>query len=1402
MYLFCTCLHNKLTYACQGLSLPILSFSSFMWSFEKIHRCMAHLFLGQLVSTFDEEFRILYAQSHPLVIENMLGPMEDFSLLQKKQYPWERTLLFRDPRKFLTPEIGQPEEWARHPYDEHMEMDRRMMAIKRKESSYGPTDMHSRFPYQQSRMDPSFEQGPSRLPLMEDPAFRRHSYAEGVHGRYPNLSLQGMPELENHGGQFHRQQQPYPGPGKEADCSAYDKFWSQDYHLADQYSEPVLPQEMAPPDNFDPVLNYLSSTRNVEFERVSDKLPPAADLPFSSYPRRLCSGQPYACQTSPAPSNPSEDKQFFQEPNTNRKDPMVKQGLRDWRISSYLSAYDNKGDEDLPLALPNVPDSFEEPSNLIQQTKPGIDLSACKIPNVREFKVPAIPRASYVKNTAREQPKKSPDEPTSVAAETKTTTPTPSESSSTTEGEKAEEVEQKEPKTSVHQREDSFRRKYNAVVPRCSRLRSSLIFSSLEQQHNSQDTKATSGQQDEESDKNETEQTKQPFVSQVLGPRRTREPFEWSRYIKSTTSDNCATDSSNPDDGKSKTDDKDSSKDENAKDLSGKHEVQVSSKPPDVEQTNSSPSMPQSKPSEAELPQTDQPIEPTKSSYVDMSDPDTRLMFFKELAAKRKAAKASEAEKSKEKALMKPPTELKNNTTVKKEEPGLKEITEERAATTTSEGISEKNGTAEDVGKTVSTEACKSVSQSLEASDKNNKEYCKEAQTRVSTDSESQPAETLPGSAEPEAPHSKPSEEPKLSNPVEEERSPSYPQTQTNDAPANVPSLAQGTDEGQNPCLDPTTNEPNSLSPSSVEVLPSSEFAALDSNTPNPESVNLVTSTSSPSPPPEQHVGSEFCASNLSAENSSSDHILSASGSQVIPEHSPSCSSLLSTPAENILSNLSPKDSTPTSSISSPNVQETVSPLAQLVEETSQKSVSQTESESAQAHPDSVSQLTSTETPSASDSVHVKSDIAPDMCAAGSKPDASSLHSTTKTDSEESCAHMHSEKHVPKSKNNSVPHVVEEESEVLGSSKDVKADSTPASLNPLLPESPHIADLEAKSASDQKEIIIPTPSTAEPPAEHSLEETNSPVHPDVTINSSQSNASQNPPIPVMPRTELNLTGPVSPSPAETISCCPLTESVEPVLAPEAEKTLSPLHSPSDITSVLEQVTTESNKTPMLSSTDTCSPTEPTSKVPTEPDLSCKTPESVTSETHSSEPLVPTNKSKMDSHNEASEEPEMLDTGEKKTEATNKVNKSTTQESAHSDKINEQVRKNSCSEKPEITSGEVVPLSPQSKQPKSSPSRYHSSTANVISSSNLRDDTKLLLEQISANSQSRNETSKESPVTDDEKEDEADKNAKREKEREMMSVNRGQPKSNQEREKLLERIQSMRKDRKVYSRFEV
>lgn len=1353
---------------------------SFMWSFEKLHRCMAHLFLGQLVTTFDEEFRILFAQSQPLIIENLLAPTEEFSLLPKRQYPSERTALYRESRKFLTQDAANPEEWARHSYDERTNMDWRLMPLKKKEPVLGPADMYSRFPSQHSRIDPSFDQGPTRTPLMENAAFKRHSYAEGVQGRYsfPFLPQKGMPEPEIQGKQFHRGQKLYPGAGNEADSSAYDKFWNQDFQSADQYSEPGLPQEMESPD-FDPVLNYLSSTRNVDFDQGSEKLP-AADLPFSSsHPRRLSLGQAHACQTSPTPSNPTEQKHFFQEPTTDRKDPVVKRGLRDWRISSYLSTYDNPEDEGLPLATPNVADPYDEPSNLIQQTAPGIDLSVPKIPNVREFKVPAIPRASqmpgYAKTTAKERPKKSLDEPTAVAAETKTT-PSPSESSSTNEGEKTEEAEKMEPKTGIVHRDESFRRKYNAAVPRSSRLRSSLIFSSLEQKHTSQDTPPAPDQQDDESGKNEAEQTKEPFVSQVLGKRRStsRGPFEWRSYIKSATFDNSATDTAKVDDENRKVDDKDLSKDENSKDSSEKCEAQESVKQPDVEQIQSSPLVSQSKPSDAELPKSELPKEPPKSlltspMYVDMNDPDMRLKFFKELAAKRKAAKAAEAEKSKEKVPMKPSTEPKSDITLKEEEHVPQETAEKKADSATSGRLSIKNITAEDVSGKANSQVRNDpdVSQSFKD------------QTTVSTDLEekelkhNQPAATPPVSAEPGAPQSKPQDDSKLSNPAVKKSSPGHPSTPTNAAPVNVPSLAQGTDHGENPSLVSTSDESSLLTPSSVEVPPLSAFAVLDSITQNPESLTPETNISSSPLPSEKHTGSELNSHKQSVQSSSSDHNLPDSGSQISLSPSISNSSPLSSPVETISLNVSPKDPNLTSSTLFINVQETVSSSAESVEDTLQKSpassVSQTESESTQANHGSVSQLTSPETPSRDDST-----LSPGTHAAGSEPNTSSLQSTSKTDSEESCALT------PSEKDSSVPHVVGKDSEDLGLSKDIKADCTTPSLNLAVTEScsPTVAALESKPKS---------------PSEHSPVETSTPVHPDLTSKASLGETSaHDAPINVTPPCELNLTKPVSSSLAESISCsAPPTKLV---LSPEAEKTFSTLHSPSDADSLPEQVSTDSNKT--------SSPTESTSKVPTEP---CKTPESVTSGAHPSESPVPAQKSNKDNQNEVSQEPEMPDPSEKITddiEAKNRINKATSQDSACSEEKIDQEKQNNCSEPPEVAPIEGRPPSPQSKQPKSSQSRYHTSTANVLSSSNLRDDTKLLLGQISANNQSRNESTKESPVTDDEKEDEADKKGKKEKEKGIRSLSRGQPKTEEDREKLLERIQSLRKERKVYSRFEM
>uniref|UniRef100_A0A3B5L8Z6 Scaffolding anchor of CK1 domain-containing protein n=1 Tax=Xiphophorus couchianus TaxID=32473 RepID=A0A3B5L8Z6_9TELE len=591
---------------------------SFMWSFEKLHRCMAHLFLGQLVTTFDEEFRILFAQSQPLNVENMLAQMEDLKVLQKREFSNESASLYREPKRFLTLDIPS-DDWGGHPYDDQLDGNLRIMALKRQGSLRGPADMYNRFGSQQSHMDPGFDQGPSRHLMTDNPALKRHSYTEDVPGRYsfPLMPQQGMPDSEPRGKPFHRGQQPFPGPGPgpEEDYSSYDKFWNQGY-LPEQYPVPALQQEVPP--EFDPVLNYLSSTRNLDVDQGTDKLQPPVDFSFTSpQPKRLGVGQPYACQTSPTPSNSADQKPFFHDLTLNRKDPTVKQKLRNWRIGSYLSTYDNPEEEGLPMVPTQPTDTFEEPLNPIQQTAQLPGLPASKIPNVKEFKVTTVPRVSQMPGFARavtqEKLKKVLDDPVPVVIETKTT-PASSETSYTAEERKTEEEDQKQPISTGLQRDDSFKRKYNPGGLITSRLRSSLIFSSLDQQTPQETT--TADQDDEGGDKTKTEQAKLPLVSQVLGQRRStaREPFEWNRYIKSTL------ETLRPADVSKKEEDKDTSRGKHSQDLADTLEAKEAIKPTDVEQDNVSLLMPQVNESGHEGSVAESDLEKTVSSVTDPVD--------------------------------------------------------------------------------------------------------------------------------------------------------------------------------------------------------------------------------------------------------------------------------------------------------------------------------------------------------------------------------------------------------------------------------------------------------------------------------------------------------------------------------------------------------------------------------------------------------------------------------------------------------------------------------------------------------------------------------------------------------------------------------------------------------------
>lgn len=98
-----------------------------------------------------------------------------------------------------------------------------------------------------------------------------------------------------------------------------------------------------------------------------------------------------------------------------------------------------------------------------------------------------------------------------------------------------------------------------------------------------------------------------------------------------------------------------------------------------------------------------------------------------------------------------------------------------------------------------------------------------------------------------------------------------------------------------------------------------------------------------------------------------------------------------------------------------------------------------------------------------------------------------------------------------------------------------------------------------------------------------------------------------------------------------------------------------------------------------------------------------------------------------------------------------------------------------------------------------PSRYQAPGSSVLFSSNLRDDTKVILEQISANSQKNRQEREE--TGGDRDGDAEERGLERQNSLKRNRFLRPQG-TLQEREGLLKRIESLRKEKKVYSRFEV
>ncbi|XP_026113726.1 mucin-17-like [Carassius auratus] len=611
---------------------------SFMWSFEKIHRCLAHLFLGQLVTTFDEEFRILYAHSEPLVVENVLANMPHYSGEPESDYNTEKTHMFN--RQY--PTMGM--EWAGRTTEDHLKLGYKTLPF-RSESIHSATEVNPSVPRHmtlsaahQYRGDHQFIEherqirGPNKTL-----GFKRHSYGNIPDYEYmppqnhPTIRVnQYMEGAMPQGGHFAREPHIYQGAGLQSGYDMYGRFRDQGQHI-DQLSGPVYPHEgddAETPGAYDHIQRYLQSQAAMEEEHGPRNVLPH----MQSNLKRHSMGHSYTCQTSPTQPNPPEHKRFL---NVNRKpqDASQKQGLRDWRISSYLSANDDAGELDLAelegsTACDDIPCFPQEAlcGPIRAEIRPG-NREFNRIPSPREK-----PTFVQIQNDSI-VPDSLVNPPSDLSQiNIKTTPASTSESSCTTEGDKAEETQKREPKETNRINEEFLKRKPNRPVQRSSRLRHSLIFSSNLELHTSEEMKDTAGEKDgDEASKLSAR------VTQMLDKRRTGspfQPFQWSNFVKSATFDNSTSESAQPLNKMVENSDVDKVETcQNIQKNSLKGNLQEKGLPQTVPEKNS-----QRDGCPSNLLQK-------QSSFIDMNDPDYRLRYFKELAAKRKlaAAKASQS---------------------------------------------------------------------------------------------------------------------------------------------------------------------------------------------------------------------------------------------------------------------------------------------------------------------------------------------------------------------------------------------------------------------------------------------------------------------------------------------------------------------------------------------------------------------------------------------------------------------------------------------------------------------------------------------------------------------------------------------------------------------------------------
>lgn len=351
--------------------------------------------------------------------------------------------------------------------------------------------------------------------------------------------------------------------------------------------------------------------------------------------KRPTLGQAYACQSSPTQPHPPEKKPFLKQSDQEHdQDPSVKQGLRSWRIHSYLNTYEDSGEEG--LIQPMGPDAFEDLPQ--SQHLSAAETSAPRFgikepPNDAPKPRPDILRPRFGKPRILESSNKdstiSKDLLLSVS-ELKPALPDEKEREAEKERESESErgigkevgvdVKVKESPDLFLSKHESFRSRINPMLQRSSRLRSSLIFSSSKAEIHSGSLGLKPAT--EEDEKLDTVRTSS-IVAQILEKRRSwsREPFDWRKKAEERD--------------KEKEKEKEKKKEETErgkeqkqeqKDIQMKDEIKTKDEP--LKTTE-----------EVTTTRNAEKTDVTKSSTLTITDPASRLQFYKDQTTKRNASK-------------------------------------------------------------------------------------------------------------------------------------------------------------------------------------------------------------------------------------------------------------------------------------------------------------------------------------------------------------------------------------------------------------------------------------------------------------------------------------------------------------------------------------------------------------------------------------------------------------------------------------------------------------------------------------------------------------------------------------------------------------------------------------------